>query len=128
MRRYLVSLLLTVTLSACAGAPAPVSPPPSASSGPVRPAVGTQSPGTSAGAAKPTVACLEGLSSATCARAVRVVLAAVAPSGWTPTQVWIGSGSLCPWLDCLFDPNQNFPTMSPPSGGQWVGDAAPPRP
>ncbi len=51
------------------------------------------------------------------------MLEAVAPSGWTPTNVWISSGTLCPAADCLFDPNVSFPQPTPPEGGQWIGSA-----
>jgi hypothetical protein len=92
-------------------------------SGSLRPgASGPQAPGSSApGSASPTLACLGGLSPATCAEAERVALAAVAPSGRSPTHVWISSGGLCPWRECLFDPSANFPAQPAPSGGAWVG-------
>jgi hypothetical protein len=67
--------------------------------------------------------CIGGLAQATCDGAARAALASVAPSGWTPTWVWIDSGQFCPRQDCLFDPSQNFPYPEPPSGGQWVGNA-----
>ncbi len=120
MRRRLVSLLMAVAVSACAGAQPPASP---ASVGTALPVAGTSHPATSAEAAQPTVACLGGVSSATCDEAARIALAAVASSGWTPTQVWVSSGSLCPSQACLFDPNQNYPYPMPPTGGQWVGNA-----
>ena len=69
-----------------------------------------------------TETCLGGLAQATCDEAARVARAAVAPSGWTPTWVWIDSGQLCPTQDCLFDPSQNYPYPEPPSGGKWVAN------
>ena len=91
-------------------------PPPSA------PAIGEPSaqPGSAASAA-PSIECLGGLPSATCTEAAAAALAAVAASGWRATHVWINSGALCPWAECLFDPSANFPAVSPPSGGAWVG-------
>lgn len=121
MRRHLVSLLAVIALSGCSTAQAPASPP----STPVTasaPAAGTPR-ATGAEAAEPVISCVGGVPSGTCDRAARVALAAVAPSGWTPTAVWINSGNLCPQEDCLFDPNQNFPYPMPPSGGRWVANA-----
>ena len=111
VRLRLASLIAVIALAACAATPTTGWAP--ASSGE------TATPGSSASA--PTVACLEGLSAATCSEAARVAVAAVAPSGWTPTTLWINTGSLCPWQECLFDPNQNFPAQEPPDGGRWVG-------
>ena len=69
----------------------------------------------------PSVACLGGLPSAMCAEAAHAALAAVAASGRSATHVWINSGALCPWVECLFDPSANFPAQPPPSSGAWVG-------
>ena len=60
---------------------------------------------------------------ADCSETLRLVLAAVAGTGWTPVHVWINSGQLCPFVEGLFDPNQNFPYPLPPAGGQWIGNA-----
>jgi len=82
------------------------------------------SPGTtSAPLAKPDVACLGGLDQATCNQALGVILAAVGRSGWTPTHVWINSGSLAPVPNLLFDPRANFPAPMPPQGGTTIGNA-----
>jgi len=70
-----------------------------------------------------TTECLGGVPQATCDQILPLVLAAVAPSGWTPTKVWIGGGSLCPQEGCLFDPNREFPATVAPNGGQWVASA-----
>ncbi len=81
-----------------------------------------EAPGSSApGSASPTVACLGGLSPATCAEAEQAALAAVAPSGRRATRLWIDSGGLCPWQERLFNPSANFPAQPAPSGGAWVG-------
>ncbi len=92
-------------------------------SGSLRPgASGPHAPGSSSSAsATPTVACLGGLSPAMCAEAEQAALAAVASSGRRPTRMWIDSGGLCPWQECLFDPSANFPAQPAPSGGAWVG-------
>ena len=60
---------------------------------------------------------------ATCDSAVKVVLDAVAPSGWTPMHLWINSGSLGPTEALLFDPSANFPTPNVPEGGTPMGNA-----
>ena len=80
----------------------------------------SQATGSSA-SASPSVACLGGVASATCADAAQPALATVAGSGRRATHVWIDSGALCPWAECLFDPSANFPAAPPPSGGAWVG-------
>jgi hypothetical protein len=67
-------------------------------------------------------ACLGGVAQATCDEAQKVALVAVAGTGWTPTHIWVNSGSFCPREDCLFDPTQNFPYPLPPSGGTWVAN------
>jgi hypothetical protein len=82
----------------------------------------TSAPSPSAVPSLPVVACVGGLSQATCDAAVPVALAAVVGSHRTAIQVWINSGALCPWQACLFDPNANFPAQQPPAGGEWVGN------
>jgi hypothetical protein len=109
MRRRLAFVLLALTFVACAAAP-------------TVPTAGTVT-SSSRPTATPAMDCLGGVPQATCDQVLPVVLAAVAPSGWTPKHVWINSGSFCPHEDCLFDPNQNFPAPVPPSGGQWVANA-----
>ena len=109
MRRRLILMLAAILLSACS--PTPSVPP----SGPV--ASGSSPLGT------PAVDCLGGVSQPTCDEVLPVVLDAVAKSGWTPTNVWIGSGFFCPREDCLFDPDQNFPVAAAPSDGEWVASA-----
>ena len=71
----------------------------------------------------PVVDCLGGVEQATCDRVLPVALAAVGPSGWTPTHVWINSGFFCPDVGCLFDPTANVPYPMPPEGGKWVANA-----
>ena len=87
------------------------------------PAVGASPAKTAASSASaaPSVECLGGLPSTMCVGAARSALDAVAASGRRATHVWINSGVLCPWADCLFDPNANFPAAPPPSSGAWVG-------
>ena len=92
-------LFLTVVLAGCASAPL--------ASSTVQPV---------------TRACVGGVAPSTCDEAVRVAFAAVAGSGWTPTHVWVDSGVLCPRVDCLFDPTQNFPYPAPPHSGTWVAN------
>lgn len=109
MRHRLASVLVAIVVAACATTPTGTP-------------AGTG--GTAANApTTPTMACLGGVPPTTCDQVLPVALAAVAPAGWTPTQVWINSGFFCPREDCLFDPNQNFPYPSPPEGGQWVANA-----
>ena len=103
MGRHLRILVLVLLVAACAN-------PPSAG----RP-VGTPAP--------PSVACLDDLARTRCDGAAQAAIEAVAPSGWTPTQIWIATGFFCPNENCLFDPNQNFPMPEAPSGGQWVANA-----
>ncbi len=108
MRRRLAAILLVVALSACGGGVPTGSPPDS-----VAP---TSSP------VALTVSCSH-VASATCDLAKGAVLLAVAPSGWTPTHLWMSSESLCPAQDCLFDPDSTFPYPTPPEGGRWIGNA-----
>jgi hypothetical protein len=72
---------------------------------------------------KPIVACLGGLNQATCDEVLPIVLRTVAPSGWTPTHLWINSGSLAPIPELLFDPAANFPAPILPSGSTPLGNA-----
>lgn len=65
--------------------------------------------------------CAEELTPSVCESTEQVALAAVDASGWTPTQIWISSGILCPNEGCLFDPNATYPVPMPPEEGQWVG-------
>jgi hypothetical protein len=107
MRRWITIACIAVGLSACGSSTgSPVgSPLPSADSGP------------------PAIECLGGLDQATCDSAAEVVLDTVAPSGWTPTHVWINSGSLGPTEELLFDPSANFPYPGVPDGGTHIGNA-----
>jgi hypothetical protein len=107
MRRWIAIVLVFIGLSACSSPAAvpPTSPSPSAASG------------------EPAMECLGGLDQATCDKALKVVLATVASSGWTPTHVWINSGTLAPTEELLFDPNANFPMPMVPEGGAPVGNA-----
>lgn len=107
MRRWIAITLIAVGLSACGTSPATPTgvPSPSAASGP------------------PVIECLGGLDQTTCDKAAPVALAAVAASGWTPTHVWINSGSLAPVVDLLFDPGANFPAPNVPDGGTRSGNA-----
>lgn len=101
MHRWLAIALIAVGLTACGtGVPSP-----SAASGP------------------PVIECLGALDQAVCDKAAPVALAAVAASGWTPTHLWIDSGSLAPMLDLLFDPSANFPAPNVPDGGTRIGNA-----
>lgn len=77
----------------------------------------------SVAAGKPVVVCVGGLDQATCDKELRVVLLTVAPSGWTPTRVWINTGALAPNAELLFDRAANFPFPLLPSGGTLVGNA-----
>jgi hypothetical protein len=70
----------------------------------------------------PVTECL-GIDQSTCDRALDPVLAAVAPSGWTPTHVWLDDGLLSPVQALLFDPYADFPYPIPPDNGQWIGSA-----
>ena len=95
MRRWIAITLVAVGVAACrTGVP----PAPAASGATV-------------------IECLGGLDQALCDKAAPVALAAVAASGWTPTHVWINSGSLAPTVDLLFDPGANFPAPNVPDGG-----------
>jgi hypothetical protein len=127
MRRQIVAVLLAVTVLGCAGpvstgTPDPTVQPATAPASSAGQPSGPSSP-SSASTGLPTETCIGGLAQATCDQAARVALTAVAPSGLTPTYVWIDSGQLCPTQACLFDPSQSFPAQEPPSGGQWVGNA-----
>lgn len=127
MRRQASTILLTMTLMGCGNSLGTASPetsvPTATPTAPARtPATPTVSPAAQT-PAPPTASCMSGQSQSTCDDAVRVALAAVASSDWTPTYVWIDSGQFCPTQDCLFDPGQNFPYPNPPSGGQWVANA-----
>jgi hypothetical protein len=73
--------------------------------------------------ANPDVACLGGLDQLTCNQALDAILGAIAQSGWTPTHVWINSGSFAPVPNLLFDPRANFPAPKPPAGGTTIGNA-----
>ena len=128
MRRHLVVVLLAVTLMGCASSlstatPGPTEPPTTAIASADARATPIPSPISGSSTGLPTETCIGGLSQATCDQAARVALDAVAPSGLTPTYVWIDSGQFCPTQDCLFDPSQNFPYPDPPSDGQWVANA-----
>ncbi len=103
MRRWIVAALVVTGLAGCA-----------------TPAPGSSS---SAPAAAPVIDCLGGLDQATCDIAVKVVLDTVAHAGWTPTHVWINSGSLVPSEELLFDPKANFPAPNVPDGGMRLGNA-----
>lgn len=81
------------------------------------------SPGTSIAAGNPVVDCASGFDPATCDKVVKVVIRTVAASGWTPTHIWINSGSLGPSPDLLFDPSANFPGPIVPEGGTFLGSA-----
>ncbi len=117
MRRHVIAVVLAAALVGCAGpvgtATPPATPPPATPHS----SLGSGSTGPA------TESCIGGLAQATCDAAARVALAAVVPSGWTPTWAWIDGGQFCPRQDCLFDPSQNFPYPEPPNGGQWVGNA-----
>jgi hypothetical protein len=106
-RRWIAIVLIAVALVACS--PSVVTP------------TGSRTPTTSPG--KPVVECEAGLDQTMCEKALEAVLVAVAPSGWTPTQVWIGSGSMGPTVNFLFDPKANFPAPSLPDGGTNFGSA-----
>jgi hypothetical protein len=108
MRRWIAIVLAASVLAACGPSPATT---PSAS------------PSSSVAAGKPVIACLGGLDQSTCDKAMKVVLDIVAPSGWTPTRVWLNSGSLAPTLQLLFDPSANFPAPNVPEGGAPLGNA-----
>ena len=69
------------------------------------------------------IKCLDDMDPGTCDSAVKVVLDTVALSGWTPTHVWINSGSLGPSEQFLFDPSANFPAPDVPDGGARLGSA-----
>lgn len=103
MRRMLWSFMVALGLAGCATVATPT------------PSAGTPPP--------LQVSCDQTLAQATCDEAVTRSVAAVQPSGWTPTRIWIGTGQFCPWQSCLFDPDQNVPYPDPPSGGQWVANA-----
>lgn len=107
MSRWIAIVLAAVALAACG---------PSA-------ATPTTSPSSSVAAGKPVIACLGGLDQVTCDKAVKAVLDTVAPSGWTPTHVWINSGSLAPTKKLLFDPSANFPAPNVPEGDTPLGNA-----
>jgi hypothetical protein len=83
---------------------------------------GCDRPPASSSPGSATMACVGGVSQATCDDAARVALATVAASGWTPTHIWVNSGVFCPRQDCLFDPRQNFPYPAPPNNGTWVAN------
>jgi hypothetical protein len=85
--------------------------------------VAPPAPSASATSVAMTLACLGGVSQATCDDVEKVALSAVASSGRAPTHVWVNSGFFCPRQDCLFDPAQNFPHPQPPAGGTWVANA-----
>jgi hypothetical protein len=74
-------------------------------------------------ASKPVIECEAGFDQATCDKAATVAVLAVAQSGWTPTHVWISSGSLASMVDLLFDRNANFPAPNVPEGGTNLGSA-----
>ena len=80
-------------------------------------------PSRSTSPSKPVIECEAGFDQATCDKAATVAVLAVAKSGWTPTHVWISSGSLAPIVDLLFDPNANFPAPNVPEGGTNLGSA-----
>ena len=107
MRRWIAIALIGVGLSAC-GTP---------------PATPTGAPSPSAASGLPVIECLGGLDQTACDTAVGVALAAVASSGWTPTRVWIDSGSLAPDKGLLFDPSADFPAPDVPEGGTRLGNA-----
>jgi hypothetical protein len=78
-------------------------------------------PGPAGSPAAIPVSCESSIPQATCNQAVQASLAAVAKSGWTPSQVWVSSGQLCPNTLCVFDPDQNYPMPEPPAGGEGLG-------
>jgi hypothetical protein len=80
-------------------------------------------PSQSTSASTPVIECEAGFDRATCDKAAAVAVLAVAQSGWTPTHVWISSGSLASMVDLLFDPNANFPAPNVPKGGTNLGSA-----
>ena len=106
-RRWIAIVLIAFYLVACT--PSVVTP------------TGSRASATTPG--KPVVECEAGLDQTRCKKALEEVLLAVAPSGWTPTQVWIGSGSMGPTVNFLFDPKANFPAPSLPDGGTNFGSA-----
>src|SRR5262249_50532522 len=71
----------------------------------------------------PIVDCLGGLDQATCDSALLVALAAVKPSGFTPTHIWFSSGNLCPAESVMFKPGIPCPYPEPPASGTWVANA-----
>lgn len=107
MRRWIAIALIAVALSACG-----TSPPTS---------TGVPSPAAASGTSM--IECPGGLDQAACDKAAKAALAAVASSGWTPTHVWINSGTLAPVVDQLFDPSANFPAPNVPDGGTRSGNA-----
>lgn len=104
MRRLIASMCFALALSACAASASP------------------SAPAASVGVGQPVIECLGGLTASTCDQAVKVVLDTVAPSGWTPTHLWLNSGSFGP-PELLFDPNANFPAPSFPYGERSIGNA-----
>jgi hypothetical protein len=67
-----------------------------------------------------TSECRGGIPQATCEEVQAVALAAVASSGRVPVYVSMARGLFCPDVDCLFEPNRNYPAAVPPDGGTWV--------
>ncbi len=109
---------LSAALLVGAGCASPV--PPSSQAGPTS----KPTPSSTASPAPLQVACDKSLVQSTCDEAVRQSLAAVRSSGWTPTEIWIDSGLVCP-QNPLFGEDQNCPYPEPPGGyaNQWVGTA-----
>ena len=114
--RLLVGLSVAILVGAGCASPVPTSSQASSTSIP------TPSP-----SASPTllqVTCDKSLAQSTCDEAVQRSIAVVKSSGWTPTQIWIESGLMCP-QNALFGDDQNCPYPEPPGGygHQWVADA-----
>jgi hypothetical protein len=103
VRRSIAHLAVAILVVAC-GAPASSSaaaPVPASASGSGAPASVT---------ALPRVICETGIDPADCSPFSQAALGALASSGHKPTDVWISSGVLCPFVDnCLFNPDANFP-------------------
>lgn len=119
-RLILVPLLLVSVIGCSTGKTA--STPPSVQPTTSQPAASSMLPSPSATPTDLVSDCLD-IDQATCDKALKVVLAAVAPSGWTPTHVWLNNGLLAPMQELLFDPSANFPYSIPPDNGQWIGSA-----
>jgi hypothetical protein len=108
VRRSIAHLAVAILVAAC-GAPAS-----SSAAAPV-PASASDSGAPASVTALPRVICEAGIDPADCSPFSQAALAALASSGHQPTDVWVLSGALCPFVDnCLFNPAANFPAPAIP--------------